>query len=257
MRQDRHRTAKRQIEAENVVSILKERFLATNEASLKVLEFGAGAGDQVPFLSKLGEVTAIDIYTHSRIDLNKVNFIECSVTDTPFESEQFDVIYSNHVIAHIGESRSHDLDDAFKEIQRIGKKDCLYAFAVPTSLWLLLAVPAQYFLLAKGVMKRLMPSKKSKVVLEGVESTDGGKKRSLISALLPKGLGTYSSFSSALFGFRKKAWRKLFEQHGFSNVGDFPLAVYGASEFPVVPTTTSFNGINIASSRLFVLKRQA
>lgn len=257
MRQDRHRTAKRQIEAENAVSILKERFLTSDQASLKILEFGAGAGDQVPFLSKLGEVTAIDIYTHSRIDHSKVNFIECSVTDTPFKDEEFDVIYSNHVIAHIGESRSHDLDDAFKEIQRIGQKECLYAFAVPTSLWLLLAVPAQYYLLAKGVMRRLLPSKKNKVVLEGVEPTDGGQKRSILSAILPKGLGTYRSFSSAFFGFRKSAWKKLFEKHGFTHVGDFPLAVYGASEFPVVPTTTSFNGINVASSRLFVLKRKA
>ena len=62
--------------------------------------------------------------------------MECGITKTPFDSGQFDVIFSNHVIEQV-----HDLKSAFRETQRIGTSSCIYAFSVPTNIWLLLSIP--------------------------------------------------------------------------------------------------------------------
>lgn len=116
----------------------------------RVLEFGCGDGFQIPYLQKIGKVTALDVCLSETLQrVPGVRFCEASVTETPFEEHCFDMIFSNHVIEHLDSP-----ERAFSELKRIGKESCLYAFSVPTHLWLLLSIPAQYYnLLKKGLRK--------------------------------------------------------------------------------------------------------
>lgn len=255
--EDRHRKHKREVEIKETIRVLQRDFPKFKAGEFKILEFGAGACDQVLALQKLGSVTAIDIYTHERIREQNINFFECSITDTPFLDNEFDIIYANHVIAHIGEAQSHGLDEAFNEMKRIGKPGCLYIFSVPTPLWLWLSIPAHYYSMLRSIFKMFRStskkySTKSKLKIES-KKKQIAKKR-WCELMVPQGLGTYRSFLQANKGFMLQSWIKVFEKYGLRMEAQYPLAVYAASEFPIIPTTTRLNRFNIASSRLLVLK---
>ena len=94
-----------------------------------LLEIGTGSGVIASELSKvMGEVHAVDV-VDQRLEKSGYNF--CLVKDTklPYEDDFFDVVITNHVIEHVGntdEQRKH-LD----EIRRVMRPDALCYFAVP------------------------------------------------------------------------------------------------------------------------------
>lgn len=260
-RVDRHRKYKRELEVLETIQVLQQDFPQTRMGKLNILEVGAGACDQIEHLEKIGRVTATDIYTHERIKNRPISFIECSITSTPFQDGSFDMIYANHVIAHIGEKQPHNLKKAFEEMRRIGTQDCLYTFTVPTPLWLWLSIFAHYYVMVKGLFRRLglqKPTSQSNTKPTPTSDNEVQSTRRLnwYQLLLPRGLGTFRTFCQANKGFRSQSWEQLFNQHGLKLISQYPLAVYSASEFPVVPTTRWFNRFNIASSRLFILQKK-
>ena len=94
------------------------------QKNLSILEFGSGRGYQIPYLRLLGNLVSSDIYTSKEVkSMPAIQFVECDITQSPFEDESFDVIFSNHVLEHI-----RNIEDAFQQIQRIGKSSCIYAF---------------------------------------------------------------------------------------------------------------------------------
>ena len=139
--EDKHRKLKRQIEARITLQLLST-VLKTDEEFNKrkpqILEFGCGNGFQIPYLRHLGNVTASDIYRSDKLPGNCI-FVNTDITNSPFNNYEFDVIFSNHVIEHI-----EDLESALAELMRIGKSSCIYAFSVPTNVWLVLSIPAYY-----------------------------------------------------------------------------------------------------------------
>ena len=179
-----------------------------------------------------------------------VKFVQCSISSAPFRESQFDVVYSNHVIEHIA-----DLPAAFKELRRIGKPDCLYAFSVPTNIWLLFSIPAHYYKVFRNLGRKMFSISGSQNV-----STDGGRLRKtygsrFLSLLLPSGHGVIRSFPRCYRAFRISNWTRLFSENRFSIVLSMPLLLYGPSEWPVIPTTECFNRFRICSSILFLLKK--
>lgn len=231
------RRRKRQMEVGLIVENI-QKFLQTaadwKNRKFDILEFGSGDGFQIPYLSRIGNVVGSDIYTSDGIkSLPGVQFVECSITQTPFAHGQFDIIFSNHVIP--------DLDDvggALREIRRIGKPDCLYAFSVPTAVWLLLSLPAQYYNKARGM---------------GRSFAGDSKLVKLLRLALPEGRGYHTSFIESYRSFRISGWRRLFRENGFRVVDEQPLLLYGPSEWPVVPTSRSKT--RFCSSMLFLMSK--
>lgn len=234
--EDRRR--KRQMEVTLIVEHIQgylKTSPCTNNRNLSILEFGSGDGFQIPYLKTIGKVIGSDIYASDGVKkLPDARFVECSITRSPFADEQFDIIFSNHVIP--------DLDDAmaaFREIRRIGKPSCLYAFSVPTALWLLLSLPAQYYNKARGMGRSF--------------ATDS-KLMKLVRLALPEGRGYHASFIASYRNFRIKGWRRLFHENGFRVVEERPLLLYGPSEWPVVPTSRSTT--RFCSSMLFLMNKR-
>jgi len=243
-----HRKKKRKIEMNLILNCLKGYFYDKDK---NVLEFGCGDGFQISFLKQISNnVKAIDI----ELDVNLIKrypntILQSSINNTSFDDKQFDLLFSNHVIEHL-----EDLPGATKEMLRIGSEDCLYVFSVPTSLWLLLSVPAQYYRKLKYIYS--MFNKKS---VNGIDKLDIYSSRTRNSSfwniILPKGHGVYTGFFECYNAFRIKNWNKLFNMLGFNVVDTRPLLLYSASEFPVVPTTQIFTKLGICSSVLFILKK--
>lgn len=258
-----HRRKKRNMEISSVLQILSRLFKEGKDPvnnSITILEFGSGDGFQIPHLKKIGNLVASDTYTGNDIrNMKDVSFIECSITDAPFKNSQFDLIFSNHVIEHL-----EDKKKAFDELKRIGKTDCVYAFSVPTNIWLLLSIPAQYYNKIRSISEKLLNinSKEMKKKSEEDNRIDRGNNnvkakstiKKIVQIIIPTGHGSDSSFISCYGSFRVKNWSRLFTYNGFSVIKRQPLLLYGPSEWPIIPTTRVFNRFYFCSSILFLLK---
>lgn len=252
-----HRQRKRSREIQIVLGHIAGRLPAGAEGSLRVLEFGIGSGFQLPYLQRFGSVAGLDQYLSEEARAHPgVELVEGSITATPFAEQEFDLIYSNHVIEHI-----EDLPAAFAELRRIGKPDCLYAFSVPTNIWLLLAIPGQYY---GKVRKILRP--KGTVVRSGdrtllpqtAQPSPPARSRRPFWRRLSHGLalpshGVETDFIPCYRSFRAESWRKLFLAHGFKVESVEPLLLYGPSQWPIIPILPSIRGL---SSSVLVLLRK-
>jgi SAM-dependent methyltransferase len=180
------------------------------------------------------------------------NFVECSITNTPFEDEQFDLIFSNHVIEHID-----DVPQAFAELRRIGRPSCIYAFSVPTNIWLLLSIPASYYEKVKkavGVPSRY--GSDGNWVDEPVKAAPRepmARRRKLLHRLLPAGHGITSDFGACYRQFQIKNWESFFRSQGLSVSAIKPLLLYGPCQLPVIPTMKSVG--KVCSSVLFLMEK--
>jgi SAM-dependent methyltransferase len=231
-----HRSRKRQWEMtiiiEAITAFFKSRPDLTSD-KIDILEFGSGDGFQIRYLQELGNVIASDIYTSDGVKhLKDIKFAECSIADAPFRNKQFDLIFSNQVIPDL-----EDLRSSFRELHRIGKSSCLYAFAVPTNIWLLLSVPAQYYNRTRyGVRTYNTDSRLIK----------------FLRALLPEGR-LNSNFFEYYRNCKIKNWQRLFADDGFNVIAVKPLLLYGPSEWPIIPTSACKT--NFCSSVLFLMMK--
>jgi len=243
-----HRKRKRELEIELIIqeiSDLLEEGGSSKTGNMNILEIGSGDGFQIPYLEQIGNVVASDLYLSDDIGkVNRPNFCKCSITNAPFRDGYFDLIFSNHVLEHI-----EGIGAAFKELKRIGNGNCIYAFSIPTNLWLLLSIPAQYYNKIKWVFKELFLS----------SSPDRRERRGLFDWLLwfflPKGHGCNTSFMCCYNSFRIEQWQRLLQANGFSIMKVKPLLLYGPSEWPIAPTKV-VNKLNICSSALFLIKSE-
>ena len=259
--ENKHRQEKREKEIAVVINSITAYFNKQKQSAqnLEILEFGSGQGFQVPYLQKLGKLKASDIYESQEIkNIAGINFTLCSITDTPFQDNQFDLIFSSQVIEHI-----EDLGRAFREMRRIGKPDCLYAFTVPTNWWLLVSVPAQYIEKLRVVKKKMIKTA-AKPGVQKIKKlkTDNSAKihkslfKKICFILLPFGHGVKQNFFSAYRAFKIKRWQKLFRDNSFEIIKTEPLLLYSASAWPLVPTTAKLNKYNICSSVLFLMRKK-
>lgn len=235
-----HRKIKREREMEIIINYLKKYDQVNNS---NILEFGCGDGFQIPFLNMLSNnVQAIDVSLDESIKNRYLDIVsEQSIDKTLFKDNEFDLVFSNHVIEHL-----EDLQGAVKEMKRIGSDECIYAFSVPTNIWLILSVPAQYYRKIKHLIHNLFNDKN--------DTHLNNSSSSLINKIIPKGHGEYYGFVECYKAFRIKSWLKLFKSLGFNTIQVKPLLLYSASEFPIFPTTGVLSKLNICSSVLFILK---
>jgi len=255
-----YRLKKRRLEIQIIVSAI-EKHLENHSSNfnhqLNILEFGCGNGFQIPYLQKLGVVTATDIFIPNNLNrMKQADFVECDISNSSFLDDQFDLIFSNHVIEHI-----RDLNKAFDELKRIGKRNCLYALSVPTNVWLLLSIPAQYLQKMRAMLQQIKCSAKNdhsleQKKIEGYDFPNSGN-NSLFSILFdkikPHGHGSIRNFWKCYRAFRKDSWYSLFNRHGFKVVTTQPLLMYAPSEWPIIPIISVKGRGNICSSLLYLI----
>lgn len=114
--------SQRSLKAEKINAILSKHLSLTGK---RVLDIGTGAGLVPDRLSRSvgaqGEVYAVD-----RIDQRKIKdsygFKIVEDTSLPFSSDHFNVVISNHVIEHVGnsEQQQHHLREIFRVLKKGG-----------------------------------------------------------------------------------------------------------------------------------------
>jgi SAM-dependent methyltransferase len=249
----RHRQRKRKLEIARIVALIAAFGgwnVADADADDEVLEFGCGSGAQIEELQRFGRVTATDVYRSAAFDdLKQVKFVQCGIDATPFDDAQFDLLFSNHVIEHI-----ENYPKAFAEMRRIGKPNCIYAFAVPTNLWLALSIPAGVYDKARKVLGFTPRYSREGGWAEhpAAGAAPGSSGRTFLKRLLPDGHGVETDFGRCYEMFKISAWTKFFESYGFTISSVQPVMLYGPSQFPVIPTMRNLG--KFCSSVLFIMK---
>jgi len=260
-RAQKHKKKKREIEIALIfghISKLLKRHAGFSTGGLRILEFGSGSGYQIEYLSKLGNVIASDICINDGIiKCHKDDkFVQCKVSAMPFANSRFDIIFSNHVVEHI-----NDLDKSFLELKRIGKKHCLYAFSIPTNIWLLLSLPGQYYLKFGGLLKKKSASNSKADYSEvggnnKIISLRNGTEKKIRDRLLPHGHGAIQGFSTCYHSFKIKAWKELFERYDLTTQEIYPLLLYPPSSLPIIPMTHRLSRFGLSSSVLFLMQKK-
>ncbi|WP_250633231.1 class I SAM-dependent methyltransferase [Pinirhizobacter soli] len=116
-----------------------ERLLGLGESTQvrRLLEVGTGSGGIAHFFASQAsptfDVDAVDV-TDARQVVEGYRFTLVPSALLPFESESFDVVLTNHVIEHVGDSS--DQMTHLREIRRVLKADGLVYLAVPNR-WML------------------------------------------------------------------------------------------------------------------------
>jgi SAM-dependent methyltransferase len=258
--ESRYRKHKRELEASLIIeaiSGLTRDDPKYETKKINVLEFGCGDGYQTPYLQQIGRLVTSDVNISEGIKKKNVDFIRCNISNAPLIDEYFDIVFSNHVIEHI-----EDISGAFFELKRIGKPDCLYAFSLPTNIWLLLSIPGEYYETARNFVRRVRWLFSGDQVLALTRTDNAGKNsklelKELWHKILFTGHGVYTSFLDCYRAFKIKSWQKLFYDNGFSIIQTRPLLLYSSSRFPIIPTVRSnlFSRLYICSSVLFIMKK--
>jgi SAM-dependent methyltransferase len=270
----RHRQEKRHREIDKIVATIVAFANSPHESqTCKILEFGCGNGFQLPYLARLGKVFGTDIYTSNEIlATSSPAFCESDILMLPFANSTFDIIFSNHVVEHLP-----DPQGAFEELTRVATPDCLFVFSVPTNLWLTLALPAKYLGKAEHLITSILgkfrgwpagikrqphhdkdatPDTNRRLAMEEkVRRTNNKRPNDLLTALLPRGHGTYEKFGECFRAFRISKWTRFFKRRGFVIHAVVPLLLYGPSERPVVPTMSWPARFGLCSSVLFLMGR--
>ena len=258
--EQKHAQKKREIEISTAIKTISNYQKACSKETPNnciILEVGSGGGFQTPYLQCLGRVVACDIYTANKIKSSKnAHFVQSSITEAPFKNGQFDLVFSNHVIEHI-----ENVEEAFREIQRIGRQNCIYAFAVPTNIWLLLAIPSQYWSRIKRIVKR--------VKVRGINHSEkscqvhninkGTLKKMFLHKLLryvmPRGHGVRMNFGKCFSAFKINSWISLFEKNNFRVKKVQSLLLYAPSGWPIIPTMKACDRLKLCSSVLFIMQK--
>jgi SAM-dependent methyltransferase len=261
----KHRKRKRILEITAIMDSLKDRLERTTPAGtdgVNILEIGSGNGFQIPYLQKLGRVVASDIYVKEELQERQgMEIVKCDANATPFRPGFFNLIFLNLVLVYMS-----DVHRTLAELRRIGRGDCVYAITVPTSLWLILSLPAQYWGKLRFRRQRTIwdhlsqrpqaesPSAPDQAISRRRRSQIWGK---ILRRLLPSGHGVRTNFMDCWKAWRLGAWQRLFQVSGFSILETQPLLLYGPSEWPIIPTLRAPRRGGLCSSVLFLLQKTA
>lgn len=221
-------------------------FLRTTKIK-RILEIGGKNGF-------LAEILKNDGYEIDSVDINPEpgNFLvrKMNAERLEFKDEQFDLVFSSQVIAHI-----KNKNKVFCEINRVLKKDGIIIHLVPSTWWSILTNFWHYILLYKLISKNNISSSNME---KKIENDEKFKIKKLKNYLFLHPLGTEKSFIVEIFKFRKKVWKKFFEQHNYQIIkisnGPITYTGFGIFKNKGVNTRIKFSKF-FPSSYVFYLKR--
>ncbi|PKK89582.1 MAG: hypothetical protein CVV64_13520 [Candidatus Wallbacteria bacterium HGW-Wallbacteria-1] len=151
-----HLSAIRRIELASLLPFLPENG--------RILEIGAGTGEQARLLSSLGfRVEAVDL-TSSAYSRHRVfPVIEYDGINLPWDDQSFDCVFSSNVLEHVTE-----IEALMEEVSRVLKPSGHCVHAVPTAQWRLLtiitsvmAIPSRALEKAKSIAESKLKARAS------------------------------------------------------------------------------------------------
>jgi ubiquinone/menaquinone biosynthesis C-methylase UbiE len=198
-----------------------ERILPLIPIGSRVLEFGAGTGEQARFLAERGyDVVAIDLADSSYAADRLFPVTDYDGQHIPLPDDSVDVIFSSNVLEHV-----KNLPTIFSEYRRVLRPRGLSIHAVPTPIW-------RFWSFVSGVPTAIETTLRT--LYESVAPPTGESRsqslrrniKKIVGAILPIGHGTSFEGISELWTFSSRSWRRRFEQNGFEVIEQRPMNLF-------------------------------
>jgi SAM-dependent methyltransferase len=179
-------------------------------AGARILEIGAGQGEQARALSQLGfDIIAIDVASSSYADERVHPVADYDERTIPLSDASVDAVFSSNVLEHV-----EHLPELLHEMHRVTAPSGIGIHVMPTPawrFWTLLAGPATALAGIAGLIKS-----------EGSRADI----KDMAAALLPIGHGTSREAFSELWTFSTIAWKKRFTDNGFDVIATRPIGLF-------------------------------
>ena len=207
------------------LSILRQReieqLLPLLPRDARILEFGAGTGQQAKYLRDQGfDVVAIDLASSNYASERVFPVQDYDGQHIPAEDRSIDIIFSSNVLEHVENPRA-----IFAEFRRIQKPGGFGLHIVPTPSWRLWTFATGLAASIEAVVTLPLElanppqgQNRSRLLYRGV--------RRVVSGFIPRGHGTSIEGLSEFWTFSSIAWRRKFQKYGFDVVEDEPMGVF-------------------------------
>lgn len=215
-----------------------ERIATLIPKKARVLEVGAGTGEQARYLANQGyDVVALDL-ANSDYSRNRVfPVLDYDGTTIPIGDAAFDVIFSSNVLEHV-----ENLPQALSEFRRLLRPGGLAIHAVPTPAWRFWTFASSPFASVAAVRRMIEhlvtpPPGASRIGRLGRNAAG------VLKPLIPAGHGTSREGISELWKFSAPAWRQIFRRNGWVVESEHAVGLF-------------YTGHNVAGLRLRFAARQ-
>jgi SAM-dependent methyltransferase len=187
----------------------------------RVLEFGAGTGEQARRLFEAGfDVVAIDLQTSNYTGDRVFPVTDYDGQTIPLDEASVDAVYSSNVLEHIPR-----LEDVFAEFRRVLKPGGRCIHVLPSVAWrawtLASGYPAAAVVTGRLVMELIRPPAGTGRLDQALRNV-----RSIAADVLPLGHGVAKDAFSELWTFSTAAWVSRFKQNGFVVEHVKPVSIF-------------------------------
>jgi SAM-dependent methyltransferase len=198
-----------------------EQLLPSFPARARILEFGAGTGEQARFLADHGfDVVAIDLANSNYAGHRVFPVVDYDGRQIPLPDRSVDVIFSSNVLEHV-----ENFEEISAEFRRILKPDGFAVHVLPTAGWRfwtfvteMAASVAAIGALPFDVAHPPEGFSRGKVVVRDL--------RRVASGFVPRGHGTSAEGLTELWTFSSPAWLRRFKRHGFDVLEHRPIGLF-------------------------------
>jgi SAM-dependent methyltransferase len=194
----------------------------------RVLEIGAGTGQQALEISRLGfRVDAIEIFDPASMykEARVFPINDYDGKRIPFEDDTFDIVFSSNVLEHVP-----DLESLNREIARVLRPEGYCIHVMPTHSWRFWSMVTEFpasWQYVWGIRGEMLPRNRAGAAeLRRAGRTWGRAALRLFQPFLPRAHGARGNGFSELWRFRPAWWRDAFGRHGFEVLADEPTGIF-------------------------------
>jgi len=182
-------------------------------ANARVLEIGAGTGQQALELKRLGfDVAAIELKESAYSGDRVFPISDYDGAHIPFPDSSFDVVFSSNALEHV-----RDLAAMHAEIKRVLKPDGICVHVLPTHAWRFWSSLTAY----PNALRHL-----GRAIKGGRRREWSVALRWLGSAALQPRHGERGHAVTELWTFHPRWWRRNFRENGFTLLRDEPMGLF-------------------------------
>ncbi|MCS6854255.1 MAG: class I SAM-dependent methyltransferase [Elioraea sp.] len=177
----------------------------------RVLELGAGTGEQAQWLARQGfDVVAVDLPSSEYAAHRVFPVVDYDGRNIPLPSSSVDCVFSSNVLEHV-----RDLDVLFAECRRVLRPQGWMVHIVPTAAWRFWTLIGGFADLPAGVA-------------QAVQSGRGplALARAVAARVLPVRHGERGNAFTELATFRMAQWRKVFLRAGWRIAQARPMGLF-------------------------------
>lgn len=199
----------------------------------RVLDFGAGGGQQALRLQELGfEVDAVDLESSPHVE-KRVFPVGCYDGRTlPFTAGRFDVVMSSNVLEHVA-----DLPRALAELARVLRPEGLMLHILPSASWRLWTTLAEFPAAPRNLVRGLQSGPTGRHAHAGMSRL----KWTLLQLAWPirpftfRPHGAGGNAVTELMSFSRAAWVRRFNSLGYEVLHAKPLRFWYTGEVLLGP----------------------